>query len=253
MIRTALQPRWLGLLGLLVVLLYAFGRLGLWQWSVADQQEGAQALQVQAAQPAVPLASYLRPHSAFPPQGSGRMVRAQGEYVGSDQFLVPQRYLSGRPGYWVMTPLRTSEGALLPVLRGWVADPAQADQPDPGPVTVTGTLAPGESPAPQAELPSGQLGSVDLGVLANTWSGELYNAFVFAVEEQPAVTGGTVAKVPPPPLTREGVDWRNVGYALQWWVFAGFAVYMYLRFLKVASVPPHTDDDVAVAPHTVAP
>ncbi len=246
MLRTALQPRWLVLLAVLLVLLYAFGRLGLWQLSLAKQEEGQQALQAQAAAPAVPLDGYLAPHSAFPRDGSGRAVSAEGVYVGADQFLVPQRYLQGREGYWVITPLRTSAGALLPVLRGWVAEPGQAGTPETGPVTVTGTLAPGESPVQRAErteLPAGQLGSVDLAVLANTWSGQLYNAFVFATDEQPSITNSEVTKVPPPSLIREGVDWRNLGYALQWWVFAGFAVYMYLRFLR----------DAAATPHTVAP
>lgn len=266
MLRTALQPRWLALLALLLVLLYAFGRLGLWQLSLAQQEEGTQVLQAQAAAPAVPLQSYLGPHRAFPPDGSGRAVRAEGVYVGADQFLVPQRYLQGREGYWVVTPLRTSADALLPVLRGWVAEPGQAGMPEAGPVTVTGTLAPGESPVPRAErveLPAGQLGSVDLAVLANTWDGELYNAFVFATDQRPQLSSSGVTKVPPPPLTRDGVDWRNLGYALQWWVFAGFAVYMYFRFLRDAAAadsrqdedgaPPHTDEDAAAAPHTVAP
>ncbi|MBA2695510.1 MAG: SURF1 family protein [Actinobacteria bacterium] len=254
MIRTALQPRWLALLALLLVLLYAFVRLGLWQLSLAQQEEGEDvvALQAQAAEPAVPLEDYLSPHSAFPADGSGRPVRAQGVYVVADQFLVPQRYLEGEEGYWVVTPLQTSADALLPVLRGWVAEPGQADTPDPEPVTVTGTLAPAESPVQGPELPPGQLGSVDLAALANTWSGELYNAFVFATDEQPSVTGNAVTKVPPPSLTREGVDWRNLGYALQWWVFAGFAVFMYLRFLSDAAASARTDDDAA-APHTVAP
>lgn len=258
MLRTALQPRWLALLALLVVLLYAFGRLGLWQLSLAQQEEGQQVLQAQAAAPAVPLQSYLDPHRAFPPDGSGRAVRAEGVYVGAEQFLVPQRYLQGREGYWVVTPLRTSGGALLPVLRGWVAEPGQTDQPGPGTVTVTGTLAPGESPAQPDDLPAGQLGSVDLAVLANTWTGELYNAFVFATDEQPQLSSSDVTKVPPPPLTRDGVDWRNLGYALQWWVFAVFAVYMYLRFLREAAAPPRDDAqdaaaDAAATPHTVAP
>ncbi len=253
MLRTALHPRWLVLLVLLLVLLYAFTQLGLWQLRLAKQEEGQQALQAQAAAPAVPLEDYLASHSAFPRDGSGRAVSAEGVYVGADQFLVPQRYLQGREGYWVLTPLRTSAGALLPVLRGWVAEPGQAGAPQTGPVTVTGTLAPGESPAERAEraeLPPGQLGSVDLAVLANTWSGELYNAFVFATDVQPPVTS-EVTTVPPPSLTREGVDWRNLGYALQWWVFAGFAVYMYLRFLRDAATARQRDE--VATPHTVAP
>lgn len=240
MIRTALQPRWLALSAVLVVVVFAFGRLGWWQFSVAQESEAREYLQAQQARPVVQLEDYLAPHRPFPQDGSNRMVQAQGEYAGAQQFLVPRRYLGGQEGYWVITPLRTGAGALLPVLRGWVAEPAQADTPAATSLTVTGTLAPGESPAQAADLPEGQLGSVDLAVLANTWEDPLYNAFVFATQERPALSAGTVTPVPPPALRGSGSDWRNVGYALQWWVFAGFAGYMYLRFLKDAAAERHT-------------
>jgi surfeit locus 1 family protein len=239
-IRTALQPRWLALLAVLLVVVYAFVRLGLWQLAVAQDRVFEETLASQAAQAEVPVEDVLQPFSAFPNDASGRPVSASGTYDSGLQFLVPDRLLEGREGYWVMTPLRTQEGALLTVLRGWVADPATADEPPGTPVSVTGTLAPGESPSAATDLPAGQLGSVDLAVLANTWEGDLYNAFVFATGEQPRVTELTVEPVPPPALSGRGVDWGNLGYALQWWVFAGFAVYMYLRFLKEASATRHT-------------
>lgn len=239
MIRTALQPRWLALLAVLVVVVYTFVRLGLWQLAVAQDRVFEDTLAAQAAQPEVPIAQVLEPFSPFPNDASGRPVQVDGSYDAQLQFLVPDRLLEGRDGYWVMTPLRTEQGDLLTVLRGWVADPAEADAPPGTPVSVTGTLAPGESPATEV-LPPGQLGSVDLAVLANTWEGDLYNAFVFATGEEPPLTSEAVEPVPPPLLSSRGVDWGNLGYALQWWVFAGFAVYMYLRFLKEASGSRHT-------------
>ena len=240
MIRTALQPRWLALLAVLLIVVYSFVRLGLWQLAVAQDRVFEETLASQAAQAEVPVEDVLQPFSAFPNDASGRPVAVYGAYDSGLQFLVPDRLLEGREGYWVMTPLRTDQGDLLTVLRGWVADPAIADEPPATPVSVTGTLAPGESPSAATGLPAGQLGSVDLAVLANTWEGDLYNAFVFATGEQPQVTDLAVQPVPPPALSNRGVDWGNLGYALQWWVFAGFAVYMYLRFLKEASATRHT-------------
>lgn len=240
MIRTALQPRWLGLLALLLVVLYTFGRLGLWQLQVAGDIADEELLAEQTSAPAVPLAELTDPFSAFPDDGSGRAVTVEGSYAADRQFLVPHRVLDGESGYWVMTPVRTEQGALVTVLRGWVAEPGRAGSPPPTPVTVTGTLAPGESPALYPSLPPGQLGSVDLAALANTWPEDLFNAFVFATDETPQLTSSEVVPVPPPALTGRGFDWGNLGYALQWWVFCGFAVYMYVRFLKEASAAPHT-------------
>lgn len=248
MLRTALQPRWLGLLALLLLVLYAFTRLGLWQLAVAQDSADAEALQAQTSAPAVPVQQVLTPFGSFPDDGSGRAVTVAGTYVAERQFLVPGRRLEGRTGAWVVTPVRTADGALLPVLRGWVTDPGQADRPPTTPVVVTGTLAPGESSVAGPAPGPGSLGSVDLAVLANTWPEDLYNAFVFATGEAPQVTGPTVTPVPPPSLTGRGFDWGNLGYALQWWVFGGFAVYVYSRFLKDAT---DARRDPSAAPHTV--
>jgi surfeit locus 1 family protein len=38
--------------------------------------------------------------------------------------------------------------------------------------------------------------------------------------------------VPPPALVGSGLSWRNAAYALQWWVFALFAAYMWWRMVR---------------------
>ena len=56
-------------------------------------------------------------------------------------------------------------------------------------------------------MPDGQIGSVDLAVLVNTWPGELYNAFLSLESEDPA-TGEQLTRVPTP-LGETGVRWRS--------------------------------------------
>jgi hypothetical protein len=74
-------------------------------------------------------------------------------------------------------------------------------------------------------------------VLVNEWPGELYNAFVFAQGEKATPTGAPVVpargleRVPPPQVSG-GIKWRNAAYALQWWVFALFAAYMWWRMVR---------------------
>ncbi|MFK5646515.1 SURF1 family protein [Ornithinimicrobium sp. LYQ121] len=234
MIRTALKPRWLALLALLVVVVWSFTQLGLWQLGVSSNAASRELAEAQAARPTESLGAVTAPHQPFPQDGAGLSVTTTGEYVVADQFLVPDRLLEDRAGYWVVTPLRTDasgEEALLPVVRGFVTDPALADRPSPATVRVTGTLAPSEAPVPGSQ-PEGQRGSIDTADLANDWDGAIYSGFVFLVEEEPAVTAAAVDRIPPPVFGESGVVWRNVGYGLQWFVFAGFAVYMYLRFLR---------------------
>ena len=227
-----LKPRWLGLLGVLVVLLVAFAVLGLWQLSVARDDARREALAQAPTQAAVALDQVLTPHTAFPAEASGRPVTITGRYDAGGQVLVVDRRLDGTSGSWVVTPLVVDgSGARVAVLRGFVPGEALTG-PAPsstGPVTVTGTLAPGESPS-SASLPEGRLGSVDLARLVNLWPGELYNAFVFATAESPDVSPG-VQRVPPPAIPT-GLTWRNAAYALQWWVFGLFAAYMWWRMVR---------------------
>jgi cytochrome oxidase assembly protein ShyY1 len=147
----------------------------------------------------------------------------------------------------VVAPLvEQGSGARIAVVRGFVSSPGDVAPPPTGTVQVDGALAAGESPAP-APSPSGAtggetpaqqpLGSVDLAVLVNRWPGELYNGFVFAQTERAVPSQAPVAlpagteRVPPPTVTG-GLKWRNAAYALQWWLFAGFAAFMWFRMVR---------------------
>jgi surfeit locus 1 family protein len=228
-----LKPRWLGLLGALVVLLVAFTFLGLWQLSVARDDALREALEKAPQQAPVALGTVMVPHTPFPGDASGRPVTMTGSYDAAGQVLVADRRLDGVPGYWVLTPLVVDPTGVASPARIVVTD-ATGTGPAPsavGPVTVTGTLAPGESPASSSTtLPPGRLGSVDLARLVNLWPGELYNAFVFATAESPEASAG-VQRIPPPPIPT-GLTWRNAAYALQWWVFGLFAAYMWWRMVR---------------------
>lgn len=251
MIRTALKPAWLALLALLVVVVVAFYQLGMWQIGISSNTASRELALTQAARPTEPLGQVTAPHQAFPPDGAGLMVHAEGEYQPERQFLVPDRILDGQEGYWVVTPLLTEASgspAVLPVMRGFVTDPGLADVPAAAPVSIEGTMAPSESPL-EASPPAGQRASIDTADLANDWDEPIYNAFVFLVEEAPALTSTEVQRVPPPVFGESGIVWRNFGYGLQWFVFAGFACYMYYRFLREAT----RDDRAAETASTTPP
>ena len=110
-----------------------------------------------------------------------------------------------------------------------MTDAASAPPPPVGTLTIGGGLAPGESPSPDP-VPSGQIGSVDLSLLVNSWPGELYNAFGFVESENPATASGLTTV--PTPVGDTGVQWRNAAYAVQWWVFAAFALWMWARMVR---------------------
>jgi len=220
----------------------SFGMLGLWQLSVARDKGRAEQARAAPTVPVADVAAVLTPHAPFPAGGDGRRITATGRYDGPAQVLVTPRLLRGQRGYWVVTPLVVrSTGARIAVVRGFVTDPAKAGAPDlAAEVTVSGTLTAGESPAQDPSpadtaLPVGQMAALDLSLLVNRWPGGLYNAFVFASAEQPDVTSvvsPAVERVPPPAVAGGGLLWRNAAYALQWWVFALFAAYMWWRMVR---------------------
>ena len=237
-----MKPRWLGLFALVVAVMVTFGLLGLWQLSVARDNGRAEQALASPTLPVADIAAVLTPHTPFPQDGSGRRITATGRYDGSAQVLVTPRLLRGQRGYWVVTPLVVrSTGARIAVVRGFVTDPAQAAAPAIATdVTVSGALAPGESPAQDTStagtaLPDGQMTALDLSRLVNRWPGALYNAFVFATAEVPDVTSvasPAVQRVPPPALAGGGMSWRNTAYAFQWWAFALFAAYMWWKMVR---------------------
>ncbi|MBK7721294.1 MAG: SURF1 family protein [Austwickia sp.] len=234
--RTVLQPRWLALLVLVIVVAYGFALMGMWQLNVA-QDRGREEAQAQAlARPVVPLESIVKPHQAMTEEAAARMVTVQGRYDAARQVFITDRRLGERTGYWVLTPLVTDKGAVLPVLRGFVTEPGAANRPPATEVSLTGMYAPNEGPPDQRRsLPADQLQKVDLGDLVNRWPEDLYNGFLFATAETPAVSwgaGSALTLVPPPSAAPTELNWRNLSYAAQWWVFAAFGVYMYWRMVR---------------------
>ncbi len=260
MLRTVLTPRWLGLLAVVLVLGGAFVRLGAWQLAVAQEDAGQQALSEAAARPVVSLDEAFPPHTAFPPDGSNQRVTALGHYEPDRLVYVPQRRLAGVDGRWVVVPfVVASTGARIPVVRGFVAGSAPFAAASSGmpptptasgapaaQLTLMGSLAPTESPrAARDPLRADEIGSIEVGALLNAWGGEIYNGFLFAVSETPepgdvapagatATPGaapGLMERVPPPALPT-GLTLRNAAYALQWWVFAAFGLWMWWKMVR---------------------
>src|SRR4051794_22441201 len=146
MLRAALRPRMLVILVLLLAAAAVCARLGVWQLDRA-QVRGASAEARHAAAllaaPPVALDTVLEPQTSFTGALVGRKVAVTGSYDPAGQLLVPGRAHDGHVGYLVLTPLRvepaaaasSAEPAVLPVVRGWVGSPDDADVPPGGTVS----------------------------------------------------------------------------------------------------------------------
>jgi surfeit locus 1 family protein len=211
-----------GVVALGVLLAAAMVVLGVWQLDVYERQ-GNDAAQRRAAAPPVALTAVAPPGGAVV-DGYGRQVTFSGTYDPALQVLVP-----GDDGFRVLTGLRQADGSVVPVVRGSEAGPTPPAPPT-GPVTRAGVLLPSEETAGSTTpLPDGQLASVRLPTLAQTWPGPLVNGFVTLDAAGSSAEGLTPVAVELP----EGQGrLRNGAYALQWWVFAAFALGMSIRVAR---------------------
>ena len=241
--RRLLTPRWVGMLAALAVVVAACVLLGLWQLGVARDSGRQDAVSAASTLERAPLQQVTAPHRDFQADYSNRAVTVTGTYAAERTLLVVDRRLGGRVGSWVVTPLET-QGGTVPVLRGFVdGTPTEVPQPPSGVVTVTGTLGPGESPRDGAPLPTPQVRSVDLASLVNEWPGELYNVVVLASAESSGPATG-LTRVPPPDLDAP-LNLRNAAYAVQWWVFGIFAIWMWWKMFRAEEQAEQQADGLA--------
>ena len=226
--RHLLTPRWLGLHALTVLLVIVMAWLGWWQLGRAQAQARPPA---QSDHAPAPLDDLTAPRQSLPGDAVGRLATASGAYDAGHQLLVADRERAGRPGFWLLTPLRLADGAALPVVRGWVANPADPAAAVPsGQVTVTGRLQPSEPPGPPAvEAPGGQVSTVTTAELVSVLPYPLYDGYLLLAEQTPSSQAAPVAPPAPPPGR---LDLQNLAYALQWWLFALFTIFIWWRLLR---------------------
>ncbi|GAA3906448.1 SURF1 family protein [Streptomyces gulbargensis] len=226
-------PRWWGI-NLFVLLAIPFcvfmgtWQLGKFEDRVDSHQETERRPAAGTGKPA-PLDSLL----PVDKETSGRPAEARGRFA--EQFLVPDRELDGRTGSYVLTLLRTDGGRSLPVVRGWLPQGAQAPAVPTGEVTVVGALQASENPGTKGVraaggLPEGQLGMISAAALVNVVPDDVYDAWITLTESPAGLT-----PVPASAAAGTGLDakaFQNLGYTAEWFVFAGFVVFMWFRLVR---------------------
>jgi len=210
--------------------------LGWWQWTRASQQ----AITV-APEPAVPIAEVLTPATKASPV-VGRQVTVAGTWADEAPVVVVDRTVDGEPAELLVRALTvgagatgTGETATLAVLVGWRA---AGEDPDPSvvqknaQVTVTGYLrAPEEATVGEPTVANPQEGvvytdSVSPSEWAQEWPSPLYSAVLSSYDGEP----GWQPLPPPPPETH--LNFRSIAYAVEWWLFGAFALFISWRWMR---------------------
>jgi cytochrome oxidase assembly protein ShyY1 len=240
--RFLLTPRWLGihLFAVLAVPLCIW--LGVWQFGRFEQRThtgGHRAAQAAAHVADTVSVNELLAHADAPgvtADDSGREVTLDGRYDPAHQFLVPQRVVDNRTGYYVLTPMLLSDGIHIPVVRGWIAHAKDVPAVPTGTVVLHGRLQIAEDDSTTGviatgDLPAGQIGMISPSTLVNALPYPVYNGWV-------ALDADSTTLVPVPTYQAAEGDgltleaFQNLGYTCQWFAFAGFVVFMWARLAR---------------------
>lgn len=232
MLRLLVTPRWVGRLALLVIVVLVCAWLGSWQW-------GRAWVEVVRTPPAG-VGVLTEIHQVGQPvdqEQIGRRVALSGVFDRERDLLVVDRQQSGRLGAWVLSAFEVdgADGAVIPVVRGWL--PAGDDIPPApgGRQDLVGWLEATESDALRERgrepLGVGQVEVVSSAELLSLWEPPLFQGFVIQAvpEPQPPLVEVSAPSLNP---TRSA-DWQNVAYAIQWWIFGAFAIFWFVRMLRV--------------------
>jgi surfeit locus 1 family protein len=241
----ARRPKWIALLVLALALAGTFAGLGKWQLqrSIENGKPGPASTETQKV-----LQDVLRPQRAMASALDGQRVSVRGHFAAGDTVVLTGRSGGGKyqtVGNFVVD----ATGASLPVVIGFADTRAAANAggeriADGSTTTVVGRLYPSESPD-QDSYEKGQFSSVSSASLPNIWtnySGTIYGGYVVATA--PTATAahlGTIADHKPTRAVQ--YDWLNLFYAIEWVVFAGFAVFLWYRFVKDEWERENEDDE----------
>lgn len=229
MLRLARTPKWLGLAAIAIAIVIGCIVLGRWQYdrtySILQAERVAQAAPI-------PIEEAVSVDEGIPGESIGRPVTASGEYLANAQVSILHRSREGKAGVWILTPLQLAGGDIIGVLRGWLPTPdAPGAIPPGGPVNVAGIVHPDEPFYADATGEPGTAIAISSERLRGAWGPRTLPGYVMLTSQEPAAAP---APLPVPAVVQTAdvpFPLRNFVYAFQWWVFAGFAVVVYFRWL----------------------
>lgn len=237
--------------------------LGVWQLSTWEgHREAASAERVE--RPAAPLVDVMGPDQPFQKDQVARAVTVEGEWLDEYTVYVADRERGDALGHWVVTMFAVdgSESA-IPVVRGW----AESIDPRPavptGAASLTGWLQPPEGKAGMQDDDTSDdvLTQVRMADLVQHVDRDLYGGYLLLDHDVQDVPGAEPATSNGGTESLESVDlsqvpavaattgWKNFLYAIEWWIFAGFALFIWLRWCRDEVV--RVRDEAAAGPEPV--
>lgn len=254
-----LAPRFWAVHLLALVLVGTATLLGYWQLDAWQERRAAEAVDLTQVEP-ITLADALGPDDPFPGDKVGQPVVIEGTWVAAGTVLVDGREQEGASGYWVVTPLAVDlpGDPAIPVVRGWTPSADTAPAAPEGAAELVGWLQPPEGTGEADPDPTDDvLPQLRIADLVQHVDQDLYGAYAVVADEvasgpwpvgADAVNAGTdgleQATLEQLPDAGRFTALRNLLYAMEWWVFGFFAVFIWWR---------HVQDARAAEDHAVDP
>ncbi|QBE50176.1 hypothetical protein EVS81_03725 [Leucobacter triazinivorans] len=252
------RPRWI--LALLFALLVAavFAWLGQWQMDNAIRTDAQQVIDTETPRP---LSELAEAGSGVTDVAAGMVVRVSGAFVPEDLEIVTPRENDGETGAWVVGHLAVAADPGTPetglaVAIGWAPGVAEAEAAADELARVSGLgdvrdlegrFMPPEGPVvPRADEAPQVMHAMVPAQLVNSWQrvpGPVHSGYLVlhpadgGAELLAAVGLDAIDSVPPEPA--ESVNWLNVFYAVEWIVFAAFAIFLWYRLARDAWEKEH--------------
>ncbi|HWH25255.1 MAG TPA: SURF1 family cytochrome oxidase biogenesis protein [Pseudolysinimonas sp.] len=231
--RVARRPRWIAALVLALGIAAGFAGLGQWQLSrsidTVGRTDAARDTEV-----AVPLTSVAHPDSPVLQPQLGQRVTVDATSVPGDWSVLSDRNNGTASGYWLVGHLVTDDKVSLAVAVGWAPDRATAEKAEASAElsgTLSGRYLPSESPI-QSNFEASQQSAMAVPELINEWPkvGSVYGGYLVLAQPTP----GLEKIISPEPVREVSFNLLNVFYAIEWVLFAGFAIYLWYRIVRDA-------------------
>lgn len=248
--RVARRPKWIGALLAALAMAAIFALLSQWQLDRSFRTVGQTATEQQSY---VPIQTLVKPGQSFPERADGRLVTFTGTANAGEPVLVANRLQNGKAGYWLVIDFfEDNADAELPVAVAWfksersakaALDEYQTTAWASFIQTSRGRLLGPEAPQPARRADGALiLNSLSTAQLANIYLDEspapFYSAVVALsdyrdsfVADLIAANGGQSIQIGTQEKSVE-LNFLNIFYALEWVVFAGFAIFMWWRLVQ---------------------
>jgi surfeit locus 1 family protein len=228
---TARTPRWIAGLVLALGIAASFAALG--QWQLDRSVENVQVVEIDT-ETTVPLDEIAEPGSGVTDAQQGRTVSVTGSLVSDDMVTLTGRSDgSGGVGDWIVAHIVTDDGVSLAVVIGAMDGPSYVPLStfEDRHANWTGRYLPPEEPQ-SSDFEAGERSALSVAELVNLWEepGPVYGGYLVLAEPLPGLEP-IRADAPEREVT---LNWLNVFYAIEWVLFAGFAIYLWYRLVRDA-------------------